>query len=55
MSPRTYRTEANAFRYLRILQTKYPAKLFQVMLAPEGSFRFAVGIFCEPDRWALCA
>jgi hypothetical protein len=56
MSPRyrTYVTEARARKRMVVLQTKYQEKFFTIMLAPQD-FRYVVAVFCEPDRWALCA
>lgn len=44
---KTYATEASASRKLAALRAQYPHKLFRIMLAPDGSFRYAVGVYFE--------
>lgn len=52
-SYRTYATEANALRRLKVLQAKWPDRLWDIRLAPDRSFRYAVVVFIEPNHWAF--
>ncbi len=56
---RTYATENNARRYLRTLVAEWPGKMFAILPAPDGSFRFAVALVITSEdvgvRYAFCS
>lgn len=52
---REYRTVAGASRYMRVLEAKWPHKIFSVRCSPRDPFHYAVAVFCEPDTWAFCS